>query len=474
MSTYESFYDINPVAVVDQNQWTDRIAEVAMQFKQQPVIYTPLIDWSDRTSQTGAQTTMYTEMLEGDTDFDPIPLTANYINTPHGVDSRARTLTTSRYGDKVQLHESSNIFQMWRMSGGRDWRPLLRTILGQNVVRKFEMLARNAFLLSPTSFWTYAWDNSDRPTSFASIESTDKFNIDIVNEWHLRLGNTGTPVVPGDTAAAKVAIMPPGVVYDFMTSLAAASTNEAAMWRDAKLYGGQELKYELGSYKGVRFVQVPNDRYGMNHSILYNCGAITKQYGVNAPIEMGDGAPDPETTKVDSVWYVGQKAVTHYIQLEDFADQDFLVNDIVTIHVARTASYGVTNGVNPLSGKTIQRRVVSVDHSNNRLAFDRPIMFNYTAPFNATSQSGAAGTYYAFVTKARHVGMVLVMGSRGGIMGEVARPIKFYEPKPIDDFESVWRYVWDIVAGYNLWDPHMFELHFCAVSLPKPGGVITP
>lgn len=473
MSTFETFYDINPVSVVDQNKWTDYIPEVALQFRQMPIVYTPLVTWSDRTAQTGASTSVYTELLEGDTDFDEIPLTANYINTPHGVDSRARTLVTSRYGDKVQLHESSNIFQQWKMSGGRDWRPLLRGILGQNVTRKFELLSRNIHLKGPRTFWTYA-NGGTAPTDWNTIESSDTFQFDIVNEWNLRLGNTGSPIVPGDMAAAKLAIMPPGVVYDFHSSLAAASGNEQSMWRDAQLYAGRELRYELGSYKGVRFIQVPNDRYGLNNAVLYNCGPVTKQFGVNAPIYMGDGAPDPETTKVDDVWMVGQKGVTHYVQLEDFGTTDYAVNDIVTIHTVRTSDYGVTNGVDPLSGKTINRRVIAVDATNNRLAFDRPIMFNYTAAEYATSVSGAAGTYYAYVTKARHIGFVLVLGSRGGVMGEVARAIKFYEPKPIDDFESVWRYVWDIVAGYNIWEPNMFECHFCAVSLPKPGGVIAP
>lgn len=470
MATFETFYDINPITVIDQNKWDVKMPEIAMQFRQQPVVYTPLIDWDDTTQRTGAQTTYFTEMLEGDVDISEIPLTANYINAPYTVDSRSRVLSTTRYGDKVQLHESSNLFQQWQFSGGRDWRPLLRGLLGRNVVAKFELLARNAFFLQPSEFWTY----SGGATDFNSIGSTDTFDFNMVNEWNLRLGNTGSPVVPGDVASAKLAIMPPGVVYDFQAGLSAASSNEQSMWRDAQLYAGRELRYELGAYKGVRFIQHPNDRYGMNNSVLYNAGAISKQYGVTQPIHIGDGAPDPESTKVDDVWYVGQKGVTHYIQMENWAQSDFEVNDIVTIHFSRSAAFGVTGGVDPRAAKTIQRRVVSADYSNNRLSFDRPIMTAYETAFNATPVSGSEGVYYAYVTKARHVGMILVLGSRGGIMGEVARPIKFYEPKPIDDFESVWRYVWDIVAGYNIWDPHMFELHFAAVTLPKIGGKISP
>jgi hypothetical protein len=473
MSTFETYYDINPVAVIDQNKWDLKMPEVAMQFRNQPVVYTPLIDYNDDTQRTGAETTTYTEMIEGDVDVAEIPLTANYIDAPLNVDSRARQLAVKRYGDKVQLHESSNIFQQWQMSGGRDWRPLLRGLLGQSVVKKMEMLARNSFLNGPKAHWTYA-DGGGSPTDIGSITSADTFNMEMVNAWNLRLGNTGSPVVPGDMASAKIAIIPPGVVYDFMASIAAASSNEASMWRDAQLYSGKEIRYELGSFKNIRFVQHPNDKYGLNNAVLYNTGAITFQYGVTTVINAGDGSPDPETTKVDETWYVGQKDVNHLIQLENFGANDFAIGDIVTIHTVRTSALGVTNGVNPVAVKNSVRKIVALDAAANTLSFDRPLSFAYTAPFVATPVSGAAGTYYAFVTKARHIGFVLVLGSRGGIMASVARPIKFYEPKPIDDFDSVWRYVWDIIQGYNIWEPNLFECHFCALTLPTVGGLITP
>lgn len=470
MATFEQFYDANPIAVIDQNKWDVRHPEVALQFRKGPSIYTPLIEWSDETGQTGASSIRYTEMFEGDVDTSEIPLTANYIDAPMGMDSRARTWTTTRYGDKVQMHESMNIFQQWIMNGKRDWRPLLRGMLAQSVTRKMERLARNSFLLGPSRYWTYAND----ATSIATLGSNDTFKVDVVNQWNLRLGQTGSPIVPGDKAGAKLAIIPPGVIYDFYKELASAATNEAQMWRDAKLYSGEAIGFELGSFKNVRFLQVPNDQFGMNDAVLYNTGAITKQVAVTGPISMGDGSPDPETTKVDGVWEVGQKNVTHYIQCSDFADGEFAVDDFVTIHINRTATYGVTNGVDIRDPKQIVRRVVSVDHSNNRLAFDRPVLFDYKAAFTATPQGGSEATCYAFVTKARHVGMILVLGAKGGIRGGVARPLKFYEPKPIDDFESVWRFVWDLYCGFNIWEPNLFEVHFCSLSLPKPGGIIVP
>jgi hypothetical protein len=360
------------------------------------------------------------------------------------------------------LHEHSNLFQMWRQSGGRDWRGVLRGVLGNNVRRKIEMISRNAFLKGPKSYWSYA----NGKASFDALGDADTFNIEAANAWNLRLGNTGSPVVPGGTGNEKIVIIPPGAVFDFQESLAASSANEASMWRDSKLYSGAALRYEIGSYKNLSFIQAPNDTYGQNPSVLYNAGRVFKQVTVTTAINAGDGAPDPESTKVDETWNVGQKDVAHFIQCSDFAEGDFEVNDLVTIHTLRTSYFGVTNCVQPLSGKTITRRVIAVDFTNNTLSFDRPVMAKYTADLG--------GTIYAYITKGQHIGFALAVAGRGGVMGNVNRPLKFYEPKPIDDFESVWRFVWDFVGGITIWEPNLFEPHFFSVSLPKPGGVIRP
>lgn len=465
MSILEQYYGLNPVGVIDRNQWDLKSPELMLEFRNRSV-YTPLLDWDGSSQQTGAITTEQFELLEGEADFNPIPLTANYIDAI-GMDSRSRKWTVARYGDKVQLHKSSNYFNMWKMSGGRNWQPLLRALLANNVVQKTEALARNVWFQGSKTFWTY----SGGVSNFSGLDGTKKFDISMVNQWNLRLGNTGSPIIPGDAASAKVAIVPPGAMYDFFANLPTATASEASLWRDAAVYGGQRLNYELGTYKGVRFVEAPNNKYGLNPNVLYNSGIITKQYGVTEPINMGDGAPDPETTAVDGVWYVGQKNATHYIQLENFNDGDFPVNSLVTIHVKRTNGYGITNGVDPFDGKTITRRVITQDHTNNRLTFDRPVMFNYTSAAAGTSDSGAAGTYYAYVTRAKNIGFGLVLGSRGAVQGKMHKPIEFYEPKPVDDFDSVWRFSWDMIAGYNIGDPNFFELFFFNTAVPTPGGV---
>jgi hypothetical protein len=460
--TLQDYYLMNPMSVIDRNTWLDREALVEQQFVKGPSIYTPLIDWVNRSQQTGAETSEFTEILEGDVDNDEIAMNAVTITDPQALDSRSRQMTVKRYGDKVQLSDTSSIFQQWNFSGGRDWRPLLRNALGNNVRRKIEVLSRNSYLMGPKDYWTYA----NGGASFNDLDVDAKFGIDIVNAWNLRLGNTGSPVIPGDAAAAKVSMLPPGAIYDFMDSLSMTGSGEAALCTNAKLYK-DVLKYEIGTYKSVRFVEVPNDSTGYNSSVLYNAGRITIQAEVSVAITAGDGAPDPETTKVDEVWNVGQKEVTHYIQLAGGTDMSlFTKHDMVTIHSVRTDVYGVTNGVSILSGKTIVRRIVAIDVGNLRLSFDRPVMRNY----NVDLGSGV----YAYVTKGVHVGFCLTLGSRGGVVANVNRPIQFYDPMPYDDFKSIWRFVWDIKAGFNMWNPYVFECHFVAVSLPKPGGIQSP
>jgi hypothetical protein len=105
---FEDYYNINPVSVIDQNLWTDKIPEIVTQFQTGATIYTPLIDWMDRSQQTGAQFSQYFEVLEGEPNFDEIAINAEYIPEPQGVDSRMRQLTVARYGKHFIAIESKN------------------------------------------------------------------------------------------------------------------------------------------------------------------------------------------------------------------------------------------------------------------------------------------------------------------------------------------------------------------------------
>jgi hypothetical protein len=468
------FYDLNPIQVIDQNAWTVYHPEVAVQFREKS-LYTPLVQWEADLQPYSTTSVVDFEMFPGDVVPNELPMTANYVDNSFVPDTRFRKWNVKRYGGKVMYHKSSSYFNQFRVGGTNDWRPMLRSQLGYHIIETHEKLSRQAFFQLPSTYWRYANGGS----SFASLTSGSyKFELDEIDYWNFALGNTGSPIVPGDAAAAKLAIIPPGAQYDLMKAVATATGNSLSLWRDAQIYGGASggvLRNEIGAFKNVRFVSAPNDEFGVNPNVLYNAGAITKQYGVTLPIRAGDGSPDPETTAVDSVWYVGQKNVTHFIQLENFTGGDFSVNDWVTIHIGRTSTYGITNGVDPFHFKTITRRVVAVDAGANTLAFDRPISIPYEAAFTGQSDTGATpGTFYAYVTRGKHIGFALVMGARGGVRAKVMKPIELYEPDPVDDFKSVWRFTYDEILGMNLADPNMYLLYFFTVSLPKPGGVISP
>jgi len=98
---FEDYYNNNPIAVVDTNRWDDRVPEVAMQFQTGPVVYTPLIRWDDRSAQVGSDSTIYTELLEGDVNWDEIAYDAMYIPEPLQVDSRFRKTAMARIGKPV-------------------------------------------------------------------------------------------------------------------------------------------------------------------------------------------------------------------------------------------------------------------------------------------------------------------------------------------------------------------------------------
>ena len=315
MPSLDTYYWENPLKFIDRNSWPLQYPEVQLAFRNQ-ACYTPLVDWTSELATTHSkQGTIVTELLEGETDANELPFMATDVDAL-GVDSRARTFGWGHYGGKVQLNRKSNTFNQWKVSGGNDWRPLLRGVLGNDVIRKHEILSRNIFLKGPKDRWTYGGGKAN----IGALTSGDTFSLDTVIEWNFRLGQYGSPIIPGEKAAAKVCIVPPGVNYAVRKSLASASTNEASMFRDARLYAGDALNYEIGEFSGVRFVEAPTDRFGINAAVLYNSGAITAQYGVTETINMGDGAPDPDLEKVDEVFMVGQSNVKHYIQLESGAD----------------------------------------------------------------------------------------------------------------------------------------------------------
>jgi hypothetical protein len=225
--------------------------------------------------------------------------------------------------------------------------------------------------------------------------------------------------------------------------------------QDERVINGGQFRY-----RGATFV----DNYWLT---LFNAGPITKQCGIVQPVNWGDGSPDPDSTLVDNIYITGQTHadLKHLIYLTDFDATDFYKGDRVSFHVERTASWGVTNGVNFLDGKTYEAEVYSVDASANTITLTEPVTEEYTASFTDSS----LGVIYGYVTKARHIHPILVVAARG--MATFAARSKPRINNPIDnaDLPGIIRVTWDEYGGKNRWNPYIYDIIFCVASDTRSG-----
>ncbi len=137
------------------------------------------------------------------------------------------------------------------------------------------------------------------------------------------------------------------------------------------------------------------------------------------------------------------------------------MNDIVTIHTQRTASYGITDGVDPFEGKAEFRRIVGIDTGNDRITFDRPIMDDF--------DTDLGGGVYGYVTKGLNVHASIFVGAPNGVVAGVGQPPRLYTPPPVDDLMSVNRFSWDAYVGHQPYRPEVFEVVFSAGSTRVKG-----
>jgi hypothetical protein len=215
-------------------------------------------------------------------------------------------------------------------------------------------------------------------------------------------------------------------------------------------------------YKGLRYVQHPIN-------VLWNCGTIKAQATVSEAISAGDGSPDPASTKVLGAYKVGQTSgPTRYIQLGTWlegANTDIDVGDVISIHVERsdgaTAPYTVINAPLPTDGTKIDRRVISVDTSNNRITVDRPIQQDFSTDLGST--------VYAYVTKGLHIHAAVVIAAPGAVVGGFAQPPKLMFPPTIDDRSAMYRVSWDSVHNYGLFRPETAVVVFSAGYVSRAG-----
>lgn len=471
MSTFETYYDQNPIAAIDRNQWVwvDPFIDVMFRNKS---IFTPLVRFADYTP-TASQITTGRELLPGHVNHNNIGLRQKYITAAY-FDSRERKIQSNkRYGAKVQYDHYDPLINQWQTRGRAGF---AAGILGQHLNRSMlvthEKLARDA-VLTNVNVKTYAGG----ATNFATLAGTSSFKFDIqeLRDVKLRLsvrvkdamqewGEYDGAPVPG--VNDMLVITTPGVIYDIWDQIDSKYMMDLRDLGDERIINGGQVRY-----KGWTFVESWD-------ALLWNAGVISKQVSVILPITAGDGAPDPDVTAaVDGVYYVGQSSsgIRHYVQCSDLGTSAFAAGDFVTLHVARTTGNGVTDGVDPLDGQTMQLEVYSVDETNERLTFRMPVMDDYTDSFTVSTLAGSAVSpavaAYAFITKAAHVHPVYQIGARGSSLFAIRQPIRTHVPPAIDDFMSVVRVSWDEYGEMNPWQKDLHEVNFVRGSFGNRGSI---
>lgn len=435
------YYPNHPWAGLDKNQrqWYDPILLNEWRTR---VVYNQFVTARQSLAGVRAKTMTITRLLDLHPDFSEINLRQLWLPASH-FDSEEVSITFSRYGGKVAYHEYDDIITYWQQDNVAGVSRIVNRGLGLHMVDVFDYLARNAFLQGAYSMYAGTASN------FATIGTSDTVDTEYIEDIHLGMRFREVPfTVQAESGVGNiVCITTPGVLHDLQRQ-------DDEGWLTTMQYADPTrlLNYEVGMYKNVRFIGTPR-------AVLYNCGTVTKQCTITTAVNAGDGA----AATVDGVWSPGQTSATNYLQLSAFSAGEFAVDDIVTIHTQRTSAKGVTNGVDHTDGLLHNRRVVSVDADNNQITLDRPIMVDLTDDLTGSG-------VYGYVTKGRHIHTSTFIGGMDGVVMGVGRSPRLHTPRPVDDFDQMYRFSWDAYTGYNVFQPKVFEVLYSAGSYRFKGN----
>lgn len=443
---FDTYYSDNPWTVIDKNQRTVYDPDLIALYRQR-ALFTPTIQFVKNLGDARATKMVLNQVLDPHPDTTALAVRQIWMPASH-IDSRQIEIVFSRYGGKVAYTTYDDIVTYWRQNGTAGVRRIMRGALGQHMIDVLDLLARNAYLSGAlnTGYALYQGGGSD----FSAISTSDIFTLGTSLDIWLGMTTRGVAAALGPAGAANniICYTTPSVIYDIQKG---TGSDE---WIAVNEYQGrtQALQYEVGTYKNVRYIQSPR-------LILWNCGTLIAQGLVDAAINAGDGAPNPGTTKVDGVYMVGQTTagIKNYISVGSWGTgslADIDVNDMVTIHLTRTAANGISNGVDFTEGTAHVRRVVAKSATPDRLVLDQPIMVDMNTDLGA-------GTY-AYVTKGRNIHASIFVGGPQGIVSGVALPPRFHAPRPVDDFDMVQRFSWDGYFGHQPYAPEVFEVVFSA------------
>ena len=444
----DTAYGDTPWEDFDKNQRTVYVPDLLDVYRHNSLFY-GLVTYGVNLLAQRTGKMVFTQVM------DPDPNTAALDNRQIWLpqiymDSRQMEITCTRYGDKIMLNKYDDMITYWKEHGSSGLRPIISQRLAPHMVQSLDLLARNAFLQKTVVM--FAGSASD----FGSIGKTDTFDLSICRAVHL-----GADYQPDPVTNPLIGITTPSAIYT-------VRNNDSGEFISRLKYTDTRrmVNYEVGEYEGVRFAQHPV-------ITLWNCGEVLTQTTISASVALGAGAPDPATKKVEGVWQVGQSAATHYLEVADTTG--FEAGDQVTIHVYRQGDssaydsaldsrFKATNGVMFTDPTAVVREVYEVV-DGTKLSFTEPIT---TESF----QTDLGGGVYGYITKGRPVHATVFMKGPRGVVAGVLQPPQTYNPPPIDDTESIYRFAWDAHMRYQQMYPRRFEIYFHAGPVRKLGQVV--
>jgi len=485
MSAVEEYLDNHPFRPWDQHSWDERSSLIDLAFHKTDVLFTPLV---------GNSITMPVGVGWNDYSYVGAEIVRSHVNhnqigrydrwtTPIYVDTRQRRVQARyRWGVKTQFDQMDEMVTRY----GNDSDGFITAVLAQQmadqIVGMQEKVSRDGmldFALHKFIFNGNAW-SATGTNNFSGITAaaSSAFSVKLLEDIALRMsyrseealkawGNYAQPV-PGGNFRQSVLVMVTTGVYDSIWN------SEEQDWmidlrqlQDGRVLNGGQVMY--------RNMVIQDTGHAM---VLWNAGTKTTQVGVTSPVNWGDGAPDPDSSQVDNVWLAGQSSddIVHYIQCSAFGATDFVSGDFVSLHVEITDEYGITDGCDPLDGKTLLCEVYEVDATNNRLTLRQPVTEQYITPFDDTS-AGAFGQVYAYVTKAQHIHPIIVVAAREMVQFVKRNHtdgsfIQYHKPTDNDaDYPSIVRATANWFGEMNRWQPDVYEVWFAAGRFGNRGAV---
>lgn len=468
----EKYLDSHPFRIWDQDQWDERSSIIDTRFHQTDVLYTPLIG-SNMIMPPGVGWDQYwyvgAEIVKSHVNHNTIGRYQRFMPALYLDTRQRRVLADKRWAVKTQYDEMDEMVTRYGSDTDQFINRVLQAQLADQVVGVTEKVARDGILDYALHKYIYngnAWSLGTYDFSSITASETCTFSVKMLEDIALRMsyraeetvkawGNYAQPV-PGTNFRGALLVMVTTGVYDSIWN------SEEQDWmvdlrqlQDGRILNGGRIEYRNMVIQDTGHVMV-----------LWNAGTVSKQVGVTAEIKWGDGAPDPDSSQVDNLWLAGQSSgdVTHYVQCTAFSAGEFVAGDFVSIHIARTGEYGITNGCDPLDGETFLAEVYSVDATNNRLTFRLPITQQYLDAFSDSTH----GQIYAYVTKAQHIHPIIVVAAREMVQFVKRNHadgsfIQFNRPTDNDaDFPSIVRVTANWFGAVNRWQLDLYEVWFAA------------